>query len=88
MTTKFCIKKNPTSFMNPWLCRMAPGNHMPGTLVYSHMDHMTAGVTTLEVFPSIESAKTFISENPEMCDEQNVICEVKMESGKMEMVPV
>ena len=87
MSAKFCIKKNPTSFFNPWLCRMAPGQAMHGRLVYAHLDDIAKGICILQLFPSIESAKTFIKENPDECDGQNVVYEVKTESCKMEMSP-
>lgn len=87
MTAKFCIKKNPTSTLNPWLCSMAPGSPAEGRLVYASLDDITRGSCSLVTFGSPGEAGAFIADRPDLFANQ-VVCEVRTEAGKIEMIPV
>ncbi len=87
MNGRFCIKKNPTSVLNPWLSKMGRHGPQPGKLVYASLSDLILGRCTLETFPSEADARVFITKNPEVCSDQSVVCKVNTDTGEMEMLP-
>ncbi|KND47132.1 MAG: hypothetical protein AB199_01730 [Parcubacteria bacterium C7867-004] len=88
MSDKFCIKKNATASLNPWLCRIAPKMGMGDGLVYAPLLDIVMGLCVLETFTSIEKAQEFIAANPESCTDQCLVYAVRSTMGEVDMVPV
>ena len=84
----FCIKKNPTSSMNPWLCHTAPQRGLGDQLIYAGLEDIFRSGHRLVTFQSPEAARDFIAQNPMCCDDQNVIYEIVASINEVFMRPV
>lgn len=65
----YVIKKNAGSILNPWLMRVISN----GQLAYGALHYLLHHSASLETFLSAESARRFITEHPNICDERNLV---------------
>lgn len=79
---KYCIKKNPESTGNPYLL------NLNGVLCYGSLDMaLRKRDVSLETFDSYENTRSFIQNNPSLCDARTIVCEVNVSVDSISISP-
>ncbi len=82
---KFFIKKNATSSLNPWLAIIGLNSTQHG---FASLYDGLCRTCTIISFDSVDQARRFIEQRPDVCDDRNVIYQMHANGDKIEMIPV